>query len=365
MSRRRIALILSLVLASVGIATPKVQYLAIQASFQAELLARRVPIAQAIETGEIPDNKLAKLAIVDNARAFGASIGLESTDNYTTIALGWDHTIWNVSASRSDRFQPTRWWFPITGSVPYLGFFRESDARHKERQLKESGLDVYVRTAGAYSTLGWFNDPLLPHMLNWSEYALASTLLHELAHATLWIPGSIKFNESFANIVGEEAALQYLAETYGEESKELNQAKEHIEDRARFRKILHEMYKNLDTLYSRSDLSAEEVSYQKNALLATLPARVAESDFHREQKYQKAAKPEGWNNARLMQFKTYNASSEWFRAVLHSCDSQLDCFITKIDEITKDAADPFAALEAFVSPLTNTHRPEVEPSPPG
>jgi predicted aminopeptidase len=361
MSRRQLALILCLALFAAGIATPKLRYLVIQATFQAELLARRVPIDRAIAGGKIPDNKLAKLEIVDNARAFGASIGLQSTANYETIALGWNHTIWNVSASRGDRFQSTRWWFPITGNVPYLGFFREGDARAEERRLKDRGLDVYVRTAGAYSTLGWFEDPILPHMLTWSEYALASTLLHELAHATLWIPGSIKFNESFANIVGEEAALQYLAQTYAEDSKELNKAKQYLEDRTRFRRVLHDVYKNLDILYSRTDLSKAEVQNRKRAILATLPLRVAEAGFHRGPRYLKAARPARWNNARLMQFKTYNASSNWFRAVLHACDSQLGCFISKIHTITKDSPDPFAALESYVSPLLDTSAPASDP----
>ena len=255
MSRRRLTFAILIALISGCLSVPKLRYLLVQAYFQVELLARRTPLDTAFNNGDIPEKYADKLQVIRQVKRFGESIGLEATDNYDTIAVGWNRTIWNVSASRPDRFAPKRWWFPITGSVPYLGYFRQQDARLAEQQLQRSGFDVYVRTAGAYSTLGWFRDPILPAMLRWSEYSLASTLLHELAHATLWIPGSIKFNESFANVVGERAGLQYLAHTYGPESDELNKALQQLEDRARYRELLHELYKNLDTLYQRDDLS--------------------------------------------------------------------------------------------------------------
>ena len=87
------------------------------------------------------------------------------------------------------------------GRVPYLGFFRRKDAEPWIRRLENQGYETYIRTAGAYSTLGWFEDPVLPGMLKWSDYRLADTVLHELAHATVWIKGSVKFNESFASFV--------------------------------------------------------------------------------------------------------------------------------------------------------------------
>jgi predicted aminopeptidase len=361
MSRRQLVFIFCLGASLLALGSPKLRYLAVQASFQAEILLRRVPLKEAVANGDIPADKLPKLAIVDEARDFGASIHLKSTQNYETMAVGWNRKIWNVSASQPDRFAPQRWWFPITGSLPYLGYFREQDARAKEAQLKSQGLDVYVRTAGAYSTLGWFNDPLLPHMLDWSEYALSSTLLHELAHATLWIPGSIKFNESFANVVGEEAALQHLAKKYGADSEELATVRQKLADRRLYRSVLHELYENLDTLYNRSDLSREEVLNEKSAILNTLPQRVESAHFHQQERYSKAADPTRWNNARLMQFKTYNASSDWFRTVLKHCDSDLQCFISRIDTITADAPDPFAALETFVAELSPT-KPTENPA---
>jgi predicted aminopeptidase len=323
----------------------------VQAYFQVEILARRVPLDEAFQNGDIPKKYEDKLRIIRQIKEFGSQIDLNSTQNYDTIALGWKRTIWNVSASQPDQFKPMRWWFPITGSVPYLGYFREHDARRMEQALSKSGLDVYVRTAGAYSTLGWFRDPILPKMLNWSEFALASTLLHELAHATLWIPGSIKFNESFANIVGEQAGLQYLQQTYGTPSPELTTALEHLEDRANYREVLHTTYKNLDTLYARDDLSRSEVTNRKRAIIETLPQQIALGGFHQKKRYLKAADPSNWNNARLMQFKTYNASSDWFRIVLKGCNNQLSCFIDTIEEITQGSDDPFSELEAFAVPL--------------
>jgi len=322
----------------------KLNYLSGQGYYQGELLAGRIPVEQAIEQGTFSDSQLERIAMVPRIKEFGSEIGLASSENYSTINPTFNHVIWNVSACEPLSFEPQTWWFPIVGRVPYLGFFQRRDADTEVARLQDSGLDVYLREAGAYSTLGWFQDPLLPGMLDWSEYQLANTLLHELAHATLWIPGSVQFNESFANFVGDEASIRYIVATYGEDSEEARSIERRLDDRFRYRAIRHQLYLNLDAVYTDPTLSDHEKLRLKHGIFESVPRRIRNGGFHHAEKYLEIAQPDGWNNARLMQFRTYNRSRAWFQTVLDRHDGDLEEFMSAIERIASQADDPFEAL---------------------
>ena len=130
-----------------------VGYVVRSAYFQAELLHSRTPIDEVRETGNLSAKHLAALDRIADVKKYGAQIGLQATENYDTIAAEWDRTIWNMSACPSLSFQPVTWRFPIVGTVPYLGFFRREDADRWVERMEQQGHEVYLRTAGAYSTL--------------------------------------------------------------------------------------------------------------------------------------------------------------------------------------------------------------------
>jgi predicted aminopeptidase len=244
----------------------------------------------------------------------------------------------------------------VVGRLPYLGFFDEQSATTAARHLRRQGYDVYQRRAGAYSMLGWLEDPLLPHMLRWREAQLASTLLHELTHATLWIPGSVAFNESFANFVGNEAALRYLIEKHGEASDPVRAELDRREDRIAYRAMLRELYQELDALY-RSNRTREAILRDKAAILATLPQRTVLLDLHREAAYLRGLRSGEWNNARLVQYRTYNRSSDWFATLLGQEGGDLRAFMARVEALTERADDPYAALAKAVGA-----DPEHDPS---
>ena len=326
-----------------------VSYVARQATFQAELLWGRVDNDTVLSGGTLSKDEQQRLLWVPEIKAFGQELGLSATDNYDTINPTFDRTIWNVSACDPLSFSPKKWWFPIVGSVPYLGFFTRQEADVQIKALQPSGLDTHLRTAGAYSTLGWFRDPLLPNMLKWSEYSLSNTLLHELAHATVWIPGSVQFNESFANFVGDIASMRYMERKYGEQSDQVQRIRRAIEDRRTYRGILVELYQELDALYQSPQFDPDEKLREKQRLFATLPRRIGTSSIHNKAHYQRVVTRNPWNNARMMQFRTYNRSREWFQAVLDEQGGDLAQFMSRVQEITADSNSPYKSLEDAVN----------------
>lgn len=322
------------------------------------MLYGRMPVEEARRL-ELLDPKQEKaLARVDDVLAYASQMGLRTGHRYQSIHPTWDRRIYNVSACHPVAFRPMRWSFPIVGRVPYLGFFDEESATAASTHLAGRGLDVYQRTAGAYSMLGWLEDPLLPHMLGWPEARLANTLLHELTHATLWVPGSVSFNESFASFVGGEASMRYLEDRYGPESKQVAREQDRREDRLAYRAMLRSTYKELDALYKDSERGRSEKLRVKASLLAALPQRTSKLGLHQSGAYVRSVRKGTWNNARLVQYRTYNRSSEWFAALLEQEDGDLLQFMGRVEAIGHSGEDPYDALARAVGVDPDIEDPE-------
>jgi predicted aminopeptidase len=181
---------------------------------EGKILWRRQPIAELAVDPTTPAPLRAKLGVVLAARAFaGDSLGLRSGKSFTTYsALDRDTLVLLVSGAYRDRLKSYTWWFPIVGRVPYKGYFDFNQARAEYRDLAARGFDANLGVASAFSTLGWFNDPLLPTTLRADSLYVANTVIHELTHNTYYAPGGAVFNESFANFVGARGAERfYLA----------------------------------------------------------------------------------------------------------------------------------------------------------
>jgi predicted aminopeptidase len=141
-----------------------------------------------------------------------AELHLPVGRNYRTyVELQRPHVVWNVFAAPEFSLAPHTWCYPVAGCAPYRGYFTSESAERTAAMLAARGMDVHVGGVAAYSTLGWFADPLLSSFINWSESGLAELLLHELAHGRVWVAGDVGFNESYANFVGIEGAAQFRA----------------------------------------------------------------------------------------------------------------------------------------------------------
>ena len=192
--------------------TPVGRYLARAAWEEGRILARRRPIARLVREGGVDAATRGKLALVLDARRFAAeSLGLDAGRSFTRFTdLGRDTLVVVVSAARRDTLAAHRWWFPVVGWVPYKGFFHVADARREAAALRRRGLDTALRTASAFSTLGWFEDPLMSTTLAADSVDLANTVIHELTHNTFYAPGEATFNESFASFVGAHGAIRFF-----------------------------------------------------------------------------------------------------------------------------------------------------------
>ncbi len=192
--------------------TPVGRYLARAAWEEGKILARRRPIAEVVADPSTPPHVKGKLELVLEVRQFAQdSLELNAGRSFTLYSpLDRDTLVLVLSGAYRDRLSMTRWWFPIVGWVPYKGYFGERRAREAERRLMDDGFDTYLRPASAFSTLGWFNDPLVSPTLRADSLGLADVVIHELLHSTFYAPGQAIFNESFANFVGARGAQEYF-----------------------------------------------------------------------------------------------------------------------------------------------------------
>jgi len=208
----------------------------------------------------VPDETKLKLLFVREVKSFGEhELGLARSANYESFYDTQGRPItYIVSACRKDRFQPYTWWFPVVGDVPYKGFFAKKDAEAEAAALEKQGYDVALGMAAAYSTLGYFPDPVLSTMLAYPDEQLAALILHELTHGTVYLPGGTDFNEGLASFVGWQGALEFARKERGIASEAYNRtlrafaAEERRDSRAR------EIYSKLDELY-RSNPPRERV----------------------------------------------------------------------------------------------------------
>lgn len=203
----------SLCLALSGCALPGYYSQAINGELS--LLTARQPIRRVLADPATPPALRTTLVLAEHIRSFAsAQLGLPENGSYTSyVALNRRYVSWDVYATKPFSLQPITWCFAFAGCVPYRGYFHQQAAEAFASKLRRQGDDVYVGGVPAFSTLGWFNDPLLSSMLDWGDLRLANFIFHELAHQELYLDGDADFNESFAVTVADVGVRRWLAAT--------------------------------------------------------------------------------------------------------------------------------------------------------
>ena len=185
-------------------------------SGQLRLLVHREPIPEVIEKDCLPEKVREQLWLVDSLRNFAAQeLGLPIEGAYTRyVALDRPYVVWNVAVSPELDLTPKSWWYPVVGRLEHRGYFRERHGKRYADRMSRRGFDVALGGVGAYSTLGWFSDPVLSTFIDLDQVNLAELLFHELAHQRLFVRGDTDFNEAFAVSVAEYGVEQWLV-THG------------------------------------------------------------------------------------------------------------------------------------------------------
>ena len=193
------------------VASEEVRYLSRAGIEETRILTSRVPISQLAKDKQVPDSVREMAGLVLEVRTFAHNLALETKETYTTYAdVGRDTLLLVLTASPKNCLCPVTWRYPVAGRVPYTGLFDFAAARTAAKGFADQGYDVYLRPSAAFSTLGWFNDPLLSTALSRDSVELASLVFHEIAHNSLWVKGNTAFNESFAQWVGYAAAQRFF-----------------------------------------------------------------------------------------------------------------------------------------------------------
>ena len=179
---------------------------------QFELWRRSRPIAELVADQTTEADIKARLERVQAIRAFASrELGLPENASYRTYAdLGRPFVVWNLFAAPELSLTPKEWCFPVAGCVTYRGYFAQAPAQTLADELQAEGFDTYVGGVPAYSTLGWFADPLPSTVIGYSELDLARLIFHELAHQVVYVPGDTRFNESFATTVEREGTRRWV-----------------------------------------------------------------------------------------------------------------------------------------------------------
>ena len=345
---RTLLLIISCVLLLQGCSSVAYYWEKIQG--QAEILNKQQPIQEVIDNPQTPESLRVLLVNAQQARTFASdTLLLPDNNSYRNyVDVGRDYVVWTVVATPPYSIEPKEWCFFIVGCLSYRGYFSQQAAEEFATDLKAQGMDVYVSGAKAYSTLGWFDDPLLSTMLYKSEAYRVGIIFHELAHQKTYVDNDTAFNEAFATTVELEGIKTWFKQTNEQKKLEL-----YLISRKRdkdFKKLLTQTREALKQFYAKNKLP-EELQKGKQNIFAKL--QLAYKNF--KQRWNNYTGYDKWftkpvNNPRLALVATYNDWLPAFSKLLEDSKRDYRQFYKKVAALTElDKEQRNTKLEELMS----------------
>ena len=314
----RLVRVSAFLLCMVGLSGCGISYLWHVTVGQATILLHQRPVEEVLHDTHLTPQEQHKLRLILEVRSFAITqLDLQESKSYTTfVQLDRPYVSYNLSAAAPDAFKPYVWRFPLLGSMPYKGFFDKDYALREQHTLEEQGYDTYLRGVRAYSTLGYFDDPILSSMLAYDDTFLINTIIHEMLHQTVWFKGNISFNESLASFVGEHGTLAYLQQRYGADAPEYQHYRALRADALVFEEYMDALIERLEALYHES-ISRTDKLQRKTQILAEAAAAYPEV-FPRMQttSYRNFFERQSLNNAVLLAFRVYHHDTTFFEQAL-------------------------------------------------
>ncbi|ADR23346.1 aminopeptidase [Marivirga tractuosa] len=311
--RKILLLTITIIMMFVVIKWDLLQYGWQQAKGQFSIMYNAEPLDTYLNKASFPDSLKAKIRLVENVKAFAKSeIGFSSESQYQKMFdQKGKELMWVVTAAYPYKLENYEWKFPLLGKLSYKGFFIEKEALKLEKELKNQGFDVRLRTASAWSTLGWLNDPLLSNVLQYSNGRLAELIFHELTHDEIFIKDSVDFNENLASFFGQEFTKMFFEKNRDEYGQDYKEYISELKDRNALNQFIRNYLPKFDSLYQELEgYSTTEKENQKYYLIEKFKEDLQNQKFTNP-KYKKFSTSEiDVNNAYLLAYKRYSGHQQ-------------------------------------------------------
>ena len=302
---------------------------------QISILNKRRPIDRLLAEPDTPEKLKEKLRQVLRIREFAENeLHLPANKNYLSfVALERPYVAWNVYAAPELSFTPKTWCFPIVGCTAYRGYFSEKNAHIYAEKLKKEGFEIFIGQVAAYSTLGWFNDPILSTVIYRSEAGLAALIFHELAHQILYVDDDTTFNESFATAVEQEGLRRWMAATNNDQA--FGDYLQSHERRLQFNQLVMKYRNQLEALYNK-DIPIDAKQHHKASIIEALRGEYQ----HLKQRWQGYSGYDQWfrepiNNPKINAVSTYHELVPAFQNLIQRSQGNLIQFYETCQNLAK------------------------------
>ena len=339
---RIVAAFVGLFIASCQTSGPGYYYQAVRGHIS--VWNRQRPISEIINAPSTSDHLRERLKLVLELREFArTNLYLPPGKHYLRYAnLGRPSVVWNVSAAPRFSLSAKSWWYPVAGAATYRGYFDKELAERYAQRQRRLGLDAHVGGVSAYSTLGWFHDPVLNTFLFDSESDLAELLFHELAHQRVFLPGDTEFNEAFATTVAQEGTRRWLllrrnSDALHAYDRQLDAERAFVSLVSKTRQALENLYTNLPPrMDGQPKASKAAVERSKQEILEALRSAFEQASSGNPN----LATYSGWfqqplNNAVMNTVHTYHHLVPAFRQKLESVEMNLERFYDDVKTIQR------------------------------
>lgn len=297
------------------------------------LMMAREPIDKVLKTAD-PELKV-KLETAKQLRQFAVDeLSLPDNTSYSTyVDLDRDYPVWSVVAAEEFSLSPKSWCYPVIGCASYRGYFSKDKANEYAKSLQAQGFETHVGAAIAYSTLGWFSDPLLPSMMRSGEAGLAENMFHELTHQVLYVNGNSAFNEAFASVVGEQGAIRWLQ---ANNPDQMSAYQQRLKISAEFNALLNQTKAQLAELYAQ-DIADQQKRDQKQQVIEQLFDNYSEL---KQSQWNGRGIYDRWfetpiTNARLAAISTYRDQMPRLNALLIECENDFQRYFDLLSAASK------------------------------
>ncbi len=311
----------------------QISYYGQSVSGHSRLMLKRQPVKRVLKGTELNQDLRAQLQLSQKVLAFAhQELGLPKTKSYRAyVDLGRDFPVWNVVAAQEFSLHAQQWCYLVIGCASYRGYFSKERAERYAQTLQQKGMETYVGGAVAYSTLGWFRDPLLSSMFRYGDHYLIETLIHELAHQKLYWNGWSELNEGFATVVADAGMERWLQQNAPQDLAQY-QARKRAE--ADFDNLIAELKKELQNIYNSGQMLQKKRVAKQSKLVK----------FYDNYRHLRVSKwgGKGWfdqwlmqpvNNARLAAYSTYQSLIPQLKSLLSECGQDFQRFYDTLAEL--------------------------------